>query len=194
MRDHPQVYLFLRNLFVCQLVPFRVSTFYFSSIWHLCWLACGEQRCQVDVEKTSLSYLNKKYTVFLSYLKRIMFSGRRKRWQSTWQAILKSSEAWAPRHRFCLNHSMFRYFKSVWLLFWLPGVRATSNCWRSLSGHGLSIPWVALSFFGDRQTRQAPQTTCYWTKYRASPKKRGFSEIDFAPSLAFLWCGFCSYM
>ena len=107
--------------------------------------------------------------------------------------MLKSSEAWAPRQRFCLNRSMFRYFKSVWLLFWLPGVRATSNCWRSLSGHGLSIPWVALSSLGDRQTRQAPQTICYWIKFRASPKKRGFSEIYFALSLAILGCGFCAY-
>ena len=94
---------------------------------------------------------------FLIYLKNILFSGRRKRWQSTWQAMLKSSEAWAPRHRFCLNHSMFRYFKSVWLLFWLPGVRATSNCWRSLSGHGPSIPWVALSFFGIDKLGRLPK-------------------------------------
>ena len=132
--------------------------------------------------------------IFLSYLKNILFSGRRKRWQSTWQAMLKSSEAWAPRHRFFKPLNVSIYFKSVWLFSWLPGVRATSSCWRSLSGHGLSIPWVALSSLGDRQTRQAPQTTCYWKKFRASSKKRGFSEIYFALSLAFLWCGFCSYI
>ena len=28
------------------------------------------------------------------------FAGRRKKWHSTWQAILRSSEAWSPRNRF----------------------------------------------------------------------------------------------
>ena len=121
----------------------------------------------------------KKYTVFLSYLKRIMFSGRRKRWQSTWQAMLKSSEAWAPRHRFFLIHFMFEYFKSVWLLSWLPGVRATSSCWRSLSGHGLSIPWVALSF-------------CYCRIKKGSPNHLLLNKVPcLSQEKGVLWNLFC---
>jgi len=41
-------------------------------------------------------------------------SGRRKRWQSTWQAILKSSEAWAPRHRSQSDQQLLKKFVWPW--------------------------------------------------------------------------------
>ena len=134
----------------------------------------------------------KEYPIFLPYLKRIMFSGRRKRWQSTWQAILKSSEAWAPRHRFFKQPDVSIFQKCL-----TPLLTSRSQSDQQLLKKFV-WPWaqhsVSCSLFGDWQTRQAPQTTCYWTKFRASPKKRGFSEIYSALSLAFLCCGFCSLL
>jgi len=41
-------------------------------------------------------------------------SGFRKKWQSTWQAILRSSEAWAPRHRSQSDQKLLKKFVWPW--------------------------------------------------------------------------------
>jgi len=41
-------------------------------------------------------------------------SGRRKKWQSTWQSILKSSEAWAPRQRSQSDQQLLKKFVWPW--------------------------------------------------------------------------------
>ena len=89
-----------------------------------------------------------------------MFSGRRKRWQSTWQAMLKSSEAWAPRHRF---------FKPLDVLIFQKCLTLSLDFQESERPAAVEEVCLAMgsafrelhSVFVIVGSKKAPQTTCY---------------------------------